>query len=133
MLDRDFLSLLAAAKAGETERVRELLDAGVDQNQHPGMPRGWTPLMEAAQNGSLETAQLLVERGALVNFEDGDGFTALTVAARYKHWKIVELLAESGGDVRHFDASGVSALRRAETNRKKKLLARLREIAGEPE
>ena len=121
----DFKALQAAARHGQLERVRELLDRRVDQNTHPGMPKEWSPLMYAAYNGHPEIVRLLVERGANINFECGDCFTALTLAAGKGHWEIVKYLAERGGDVSHKDASGVSGLSAAERSGDAALVAAL--------
>ena len=110
----NFKALQEAARRGQLERVRELLDRGVDQNTHPGMPHELSPLMTAANHGHLAVVQLLVERGANIHFMDGDGFTALTIAAGEGHWEIAKVLAESGADVSHKDARGLSALSAAE-------------------
>lgn len=126
----EFRALQEAAREGKADRVVELLDRGVDQNTPPGMPRGWSPLMHAAWNGHEEVARVLVERGANVNRECGDGFTAITLAAKQKHWKIVEMLARHGADVDHVDASGVSAVGAAEKAGKRALVERLRGAGG---
>lgn len=128
----DFMALQTAARQGLVDRVRELLDRGIDQNTPPGMPRGWSPLMYAAWNGHEAVVRLLVERGADVNRECGDGFTAITLAAKRRSWRIVELLATHGADVTHFDASGVSALDAAERARKKRLVELLRGLRDRP-
>lgn len=129
-LPSGFAALQEAAREGSVDRVRELLDLGVDQNTPPGMPRGWSPLMYAAWHGRKEVARLLVERGADVNRECGDGFTAITLAAKRRSWKIVELLAAHGADVTHVDANGVSALGAAERARKATLVEFLRGVGG---
>ncbi|MDV6029982.1 MAG: ankyrin repeat domain-containing protein [Phycisphaera sp. RhM] len=110
----DFKALQEAARGGRLDQVRELLDRGVDQNTHPGMPKELSPLMKAANQDHLEVVQLLVQRGANIHFMDGDGFTALTIAAGSGHWEIAKFLAEQGGDVLHKDARGLSALSAAE-------------------
>lgn len=127
----DFAALQGASRNGDIDRVRALLDAGVDPNADPGMPHGMSPLMLAAWQGHAEVARLLIERGADVHREDGDGFTAMTLAAKRRAWEIVEMLARAGVDPNHADASGVSALRAAEQARQSKLLKVLREQVRE--
>jgi uncharacterized protein len=129
-LPTEFTALQEAARDGGLGRVRELLDAGVDQNTHPGMPKGWSPLMYAAHGGHLEVVRLLADRGANINFACGDFFTALTLAAGAGHWEAVKLLAVRGGDVEHTDGSGVSGLGEAERIGDIALVASLRSYAA---
>jgi uncharacterized protein len=58
---------------------------------------GWTPLMWAAENGDLEFARSLLERGAQTaawawNHEE----TPLTLALRNRHYDVVDLLLQNG-------------------------------------
>ncbi|MGH9857477.1 MAG: ankyrin repeat domain-containing protein, partial [Acidobacteriota bacterium] len=55
--DQDNLALMAAAAAGQTEIVRELLDRDADVNH--GTAEGITVLMQAAEGGHVETVQVL--------------------------------------------------------------------------
>jgi ankyrin repeat protein len=128
----DFSALQSACQEGQIDRVRELLDQGVDQNTDPGMPRGMTPLMLAAWQGHDEIVRLLVDRGAKIDYQDGDGFTAITLAAGEDFWKVVEFLAARGADVTHVDASGISALIAADRSHKTELVAILRKAAERP-
>ena len=56
-----------------------------------------SPLHEAAANGFLEFAKLLVENGADVNQKDDSGKTPLTIALEYKHPNVAKFLREHGG------------------------------------
>jgi len=53
--------LMRAAFEGDTSRVRALLQQGEDVNQ---TDRGWTPLLVAVHQSRIETARLLIEKGA---------------------------------------------------------------------
>jgi len=66
------LALAAASQYGHVEIVRALLDAGEDPNRyHPvGGHSHCTPLHQAALEGNLELARLLVERGARLDIRD---------------------------------------------------------------
>jgi ankyrin repeat protein len=121
-----FAALQDAAKEGEIERVRELLDRGVDPNSDSGMPHGMSPLMLAAWKGHLEVVQLLVERGANIDYQDGDNFTPITLAAYERNWQVVDYLARNGANVVHFDARGVSALDAAKKAKQQNLLELLK-------
>lgn len=74
---------------------------------------GVTPLIAAAENGSLEVVRLLVDAGADVNRPDSSGFTPLMGAARAGHAKMVEFLLERGARLDAVDASGRNALTHA--------------------
>ena len=69
------LYLLAAAEGGARESCRALLDMGVAIDTRN--PSGGTPLMVAAGSGSVEVAQLLLDRGADRTLKDSAGKTAL--------------------------------------------------------
>ena len=66
------LALAVASQYGHVEMVRLLLDAGEDPNRyHPvGGHSHCTPLHQAALEGNLELARLLVERGARLDMKD---------------------------------------------------------------
>src|SRR5436190_22513074 len=70
--------LLYAARAGCTDCVQALLDAGADINK-PN-PDGVTPLIVAIDNLAFDTAKLLFERGANPHLWDWWGRTALYTA-----------------------------------------------------
>jgi len=55
-----------------------------------------TPLHRAASSGKKIICKLLVESGADVNKQDGDGKTALQRARLANHLSVVELLIEHG-------------------------------------
>lgn len=66
------LALAVAAQYCRVEIVRILLDAGEDPNRYNpiGGHSHCTPLHQAAGYGTLELAQLLIERGARVDIKD---------------------------------------------------------------
>jgi ankyrin repeat protein len=127
----NFAILQTACRDGKIDQVRELLDRGVDQNTDPGMPHGMSPLMLATAAGHDDVVRLLVEHGAIIDYEDGDGFTAITLAAGQKFWKIVEFLSAHGANPIHADASGTSALLAAERAKKTALVSLLRKAANQ--
>lgn len=65
-------AMAIAAQYGNVEIIRLLLDAGVDPNHYNplGGHSHSTPLHQAAGYGHLEVAQLLVERGAKLDWKD---------------------------------------------------------------
>jgi hypothetical protein len=63
--------MLQVAAKGDTARVKELLNKGVDVNMR-GNDRN-TPIMEAAYGGHLDTVKLLLDRGADLSAKKNDG------------------------------------------------------------
>jgi ankyrin repeat protein/mono/diheme cytochrome c family protein len=104
---------LAARKPGNHRTVRLLLDHGAQANATNMF--GATPLMAAAAAGDLESARLLLERGADINARpnmNGDGFiwgggrTPLMWAAFNGDQALVKLLLERGAKVDQFTLVG---------------------------
>lgn len=97
------LDVFEAAAVGRTDRVRELLD------QDPSLANAWAedgfqPLGLASFFGHVETARLLVERGAEVNSASRNEMKVMPLhsaaaaddsAARYE---LAKLLLEAGAD-----------------------------------
>uniref|UniRef100_A0A3Q4MLS7 Kinase D-interacting substrate 220a n=1 Tax=Neolamprologus brichardi TaxID=32507 RepID=A0A3Q4MLS7_NEOBR len=71
---------------------------------------GQTPLMVAAEQGSLEIVQELIKRGANVNLDDIDCWTALISAAKEGHIEVVRDLLENNANLEHRDMGGWTAL-----------------------
>ena len=68
--------LLLAAREGNADAVRALLDGGADINQVSGGEK-ISPLVIAISNGHYELARLLLDRGADPNLATIDGLAAL--------------------------------------------------------
>ncbi|XP_068565260.1 kinase D-interacting substrate of 220 kDa B isoform X2 [Cebidichthys violaceus] len=71
---------------------------------------GQTPLMLAAEQGSLEIIQELIRRGANVNLDDVDCWSALISAAKEGHVEVVKELLENSAYIEHRDMGGWTAL-----------------------
>merc|ERR1711884_821253 len=71
--------LYAAAKAGNLEEVKQLLNTTfVDSDDNP---YDYTPLIIAAQDGHKDIVALLLDNNANINQQDKWGWTALMLAA----------------------------------------------------
>lgn len=65
------IEMLQVAAKGDTARVKELLDKGVNVNMR-GNDRN-TPIMEASYGGHFETVKLLLDHGADLSAKKNDG------------------------------------------------------------
>jgi len=103
--------LVFAAREGDLESARLLLDAGAAVDQQTEY--GWTPLLTAVNNRNYRVAELLVSRGANVNLANKGGWTPLYLAtdnrnieggdypvpkADLDHLQTIELLLTKGAN-----------------------------------
>lgn len=93
--------LLEASKAGNADRVRELLSAGAPPDARDDA--GLTPLMVASSGGRAAIVKVLLDAGAGVNQKSDTGWTALMLAADVGDEAVVRTLLDANADV---DASG---------------------------
>jgi len=120
-------ALMWAAAEGLPAMAKELIAHGADVNARSqtnnwerdvtAEPRrkymplgGWTPLLFAARQGSLEAAKVLVEGGADVNLQDPDLVSPIVTAIVNGHYDVAAYLVESGADVDLADRWGRAAL-----------------------
>jgi ankyrin repeat protein len=93
---RGHTALALAALADDASFLRELLARGADPNRRDAMLGSATPLIVAAQNGSLPMIDALLERGADPNARDVLGRTALSVARTRGDEAIARRLQRAG-------------------------------------
>lgn len=102
--------LIAASRAGDVDRVRELLGQGADPNATGAL----TPLIAAAtvprSERHLTIMRTLLAAGAHVNGRAPNGGTALSMAARSLDVAAVHLLLENGAEPNLIDNRGTSPL-----------------------
>jgi uncharacterized protein len=109
--------IFAASALGLRARVGELLDS--DRTLIDGYsPDGWTPLHLAAFFGQLETARMLLDRGAKVQALSINAMrnTPLHAAVARSHAEVAELLIASGAQVRARQHGGWTPLHAAAQN-----------------
>ena len=91
--------IIAAAKKGDIEAVKQHLAAGADVNEKAG--DGTTPLHNAAAYGHNEVAELLIANGAEVNAiivsGRNEGKTPVDLAIWRKKTETADLLRKHGG------------------------------------
>ncbi|XP_037541917.1 kinase D-interacting substrate of 220 kDa B isoform X2 [Nematolebias whitei] len=93
---------------------------------------GQTPLMLAAEQGSLEIVQELLRRGANVNLDDVDCWSALISAAKEGHVEVVKELLENSAYIEHRDMGGWTALMWASYKGRVEITRMLLEEGGNP-
>jgi ankyrin repeat protein len=98
--------LYSAIRANDLRQIKALLDEGVSANTEG--PDGITPLMVAAEAGSVDAMKTLIDRGADVNAKNAFGSTALMWSVTDP--KKVRLLLDRGADVNVAARSGRTAL-----------------------
>lgn len=107
--------LWKAVEEGDSDACqRILLSQGCDPDETHKL---WTPLMKAAEEGHVDIALMLLERGADVNAKNKKGRDALSLAAAPSmnrdttdgHVAMLRLLVEWGADPRRKDERGRSA------------------------
>jgi ankyrin repeat protein len=96
-----------------------MLDKGAEVESHDGS--GWTPLICAAFNANLDTARLLIQRGANVNARDDNSSKTVLMHSVCNMFSappdrplVVRLLIDSGANVNAKDNYGYTALAHAE-------------------
>lgn len=102
-------ALHAAAHNKSPEVAALLLDRGADIGAIANFT-GETPLGSAALAGTLQTAELLLDRGAGPNEADYSGRTPLHIAARTGNARMARLLIDRGADVGATDTRGSTPL-----------------------
>ena len=91
--------------------LAEALEEGVSYVGQTPLPKGgWTPLMYAARDGSLEAVRALLEFKADLNLTEPDGTSALLFAMINGHYGVAEELANAGADVNLADRTGMTPL-----------------------
>jgi len=94
---------------GNLEAVKQHIKVGTDLDiREPS--GGSSPLITAAVFGKTESALLLIEAGADVNFRNKEGSTPLHTAAFFCHTEIVEALLDNGADASLKNQAGSTAL-----------------------
>lgn len=104
--DESYDKLYSAIRGNDLRQIKALLDGGVSAGA--AGPDGITPLMAAAETGSVEAMKMLIERGADVNAKNSYGSTALIWSV--SDAKKVRILLDSGADVDVAARSGRTAL-----------------------
>ncbi len=119
------LPAASAATSGDTQTLTALLDAGMPVDLEE--PDGITPLGNAVLANRLDTARMLISRGADVNHVDHYGLTALQIAASidFGDSAMIDLLRNAGARTETKDKNGLTALELARKYKHANLIASL--------
>lgn len=104
------LQLIEAAGNGDVVRIKQLLTAGAHANAIDEW--GNTPLLNAAREGQVESARLLLNAGAEIDGRGG-AMPPLAAAALRGHVSLVRLLLRNGARVNAVGANGLTAIMNA--------------------
>ncbi|OQB68781.1 MAG: Phosphocholine transferase AnkX [Spirochaetes bacterium ADurb.Bin133] len=105
-------SLNEAAKKGDVETLKMLIESGFDVNELSTWASE-TPLMKAAYHGKLNAVKYLLDNGADVKMKDERGNAALLHAAWGGHTAVVKELIDRGADVNETNNFNWNALMQA--------------------
>ena len=104
-------ALVFAAREGDLDSARILIEAGADVNQ--ATEYGWTPLLTATQNRNYQLGKFLLEHGADPNIGNNGMWTPLYIATDNRnieggdyptrrpdmdHFEYINLLFDAGAD-----------------------------------
>ena len=122
-------ALMWAAGENHAEAIHTLIELGADPDAFSNelsfpefrfltsgmvttvLPRGgWTALMYAARQDSIEAVQALAQHGANLDLVDPDGTSATIISIINAHFDLAATLLEHGADPNVADANGMEAL-----------------------
>lgn len=101
------MALHEAAKGGNYENIKYLIDRNVDINKET---HNSTALIEAAKKNHIEAVELLLENGASIDHVSRRGVTALMDATLFSKPEAVELLLKKGANKSIAKSDGQTAL-----------------------
>jgi ankyrin repeat protein len=104
-------ALIAAAEAGDADRVRQLLDQGA--SVHAADAGGRTALIAAAYAKQNGVARLLIATGADVNRQDDTRQSAYLIPTADGNLELLRMTLAAGADVRSLDSYNGTGLIRA--------------------
>lgn len=101
-----------SAADGRTQSVREAIMTD-PQSVREKDRQGFTALHHAAVSGHVDTVELLLEKGAMLEWVGSRGESALYLAASKGHADVVKVLLEAGADPNRASATKTTPLHKA--------------------
>mmetsp|Transcript_38602 Transcript_38602/g.72351 ORF Transcript_38602/g.72351 Transcript_38602/m.72351 type:complete len:236 (+) Transcript_38602:269-976(+) len=105
--------LMIGAFSGQGTMVEKFTKGGRNPKIDDRDPNGFQAIQLAALRGHSEICQVLLDKKADVNAEDGDGETSLMKAAAEGHVEVVKLLLKANADPDAVDRNDMSAIKKA--------------------
>lgn len=127
-MQKDAQTLHEAAKMGDIEATRRLLNEGADVNESDA--RGITALGLAVGYNKVALVRVLLEGGADVTKTDAKGSSVLHYAAGYGRKEAAELLLEAGADMKAKNEAGQLPIDAARVNREMHMVKFLKSRGG---
>ncbi|CAO3680294.1 unnamed protein product [Umbelopsis ramanniana] len=119
-------NIWTAAGNGQLDRVKELVESGIDTNCHDDF--GYTPLHAAASYGHLDVIEYLISQGGNIDVEDFDGDTPLFVVETPE---VAKFLIEKGADSSHRNHEGTTPAINAATEGWREVAEEIAKVTGE--
>ncbi|PKO25485.1 MAG: hypothetical protein CVU35_03910 [Betaproteobacteria bacterium HGW-Betaproteobacteria-8] len=127
MTDEQYMEYTQALGDNNIKLVKKYLDEKIASPKDFFF--GWTALHIAAEKGHIKLVELLIERGADMNWQhEISRLTAFHLAALDGHTEIVKLLAAKGADVNIKMKADVSILRPLRDGGKTEMLKLLMDL-----
>lgn len=131
------LDIDAAVRSGDVSAVSALLDSGVDPSLviNEGRNAIWkhSPLILAVKSRNVDLVNLLIKRGAEVNYVNVGSTTALKEAAINDDDVIAALLIAAKSDVSFVDENEVPILFWAVSSKSEKVIPLLVQAGADPD
>lgn len=106
------IDLHTAVLTDNLEVIQQHVEAGSDLNVKESS-RGSTPIITAAALGRKEAAEILIDAGADINYQNEDGSTALHTAIAFGKTEIAQNLIDAGISLNIKNNDGSTALHTA--------------------
>ncbi len=94
-------SLTSAAANGNLEKVKSIIDSGIDINSKDD--HGYTALIEASKYGHYDIVKYLITSKAEIDLQGWHCYTALAFATERGHLEIAKMLIDAGANINAID------------------------------
>ncbi|KAF9888944.1 hypothetical protein FE257_008113 [Aspergillus nanangensis] len=108
--------------ATKESKILDILLRRKDVDVNFCLSEGRTCLFAAVQANRLESLELLIQNGALVNHKDNEGRNPLALAAELGHYDLVEILVEANADIGSTDEQMYTPITRAILGQRNEIL-----------